>query len=121
MSRNGDISLLAAPGHGEVRVRYGQWWNNAGFRNVPPPGSFTTISQIDTRRQEAEVVTSFRMGSWNTLTLGYENRQEQGENRGTFRQALETQGGFFQDQLGFFDRLFVSGGVRYESNSAFGD
>ena len=104
----------------DVRVRYGQWWNNAGFRNLPPPGSFTTISQIDTRRQEAEVVTSFRMGSWNTLTLGYENRAEQGENRATFREAIETHSGFFEDQLAFFDRLFLSGGVRYESNSVFG-
>jgi vitamin B12 transporter len=104
----------------DVRVRYGQWWNNAGFRNLPPPGSFTTISQIDTRRQEAEVVTSFRIGSWNTLTLGYENRAEQGYNRATFREALETHSGFVEDQLAFWDRLFLSGGVRYESNSVFG-
>jgi vitamin B12 transporter len=104
----------------DVRVRYGQWWNNAGFRNLPPPGSFTTISQIDTRRQEAEVATSFRTGSWNTLTLGYENRAEQGNNRGTFREALETKGGFFEDQVSLFDRLFLSGGLRYESNDVFG-
>jgi vitamin B12 transporter len=105
----------------DVRLRYGQWWNESHFKNLPPPGSFRTISQIDTRRQEGEVLTTFRMGSWNTLTLGYENRAEQGYNRGTFRQATETHGGFFEDQLSFFDRLFVSGGLRYESNSAFGD
>jgi vitamin B12 transporter len=104
----------------DVRVRYGQWWNNAGFQNLPPPGSFTTISQIDTRRQEAEVVTSFRMGSWNTLTLGYENRAEQGRSRGDFSRALETQSGFFEDQVSLFDRLFLSGGLRYESNNVFG-
>lgn len=104
----------------DVRVRYGQWWNNAGFRNVPPPGTFTTISQIDTRRQEAEVITSFRMGSWNTLTLGYEHRAEQGRNRGEFSKALETNSGFFEDQISLFDRLFIGGGVRYEDNSAFG-
>ena len=104
----------------DVRVRYGQWWNNAGFRNLPPPGSFTTISQIDTRRQEAEVLTSFRMGSWNTLTLGYENRAEQGRSRGDFSKAIETQSGLFEDQVSLFDRLFLSGGLRYESNSVFG-
>ena len=104
----------------DVRVRYGQWWNNAGFQNLPPPGSFTTISQIDTRRQEAEVLTSFRMGSWNTLTLGYENRAEQGRNRDAFSKAIETQSGFFEDQVSLFDRLFLSGGLRYESNNVFG-
>jgi vitamin B12 transporter len=105
----------------DVRLRYAQWWNNAGFINVPPPGSFSTISQIDTRRQEAEVLTTFRMGAWNTLTLGYENRAEQGRNRHTFREALETNSAFFEDQVSLFDRLFLTGGVRHESNSAFGD
>jgi vitamin B12 transporter len=104
----------------DVRLRYGQWWNNAGFRNLPPPGSFTTISQTDTRRQEAEVLTTFRMGPWNTLTLGYENRAEQGQSRGNFRAALETHSGFFEDQVNLFDRLFLSGGIRYESSSVFG-
>jgi vitamin B12 transporter len=105
----------------DVRLRYGQWWNESHFRNLPPPGSFSTISQIDTRRQEAEILSTFRMGKWNALTLGYENRAEQGYNRGTFGKALETHSGFFEDQLSLFDRLFVTGGLRYESNSAFGD
>jgi vitamin B12 transporter len=61
------------------------------------------------------------MGAWNTLTLGYENRAEQGRNRHTFREALETNSAFFEDQVSLFDRLFLTGGVRHESNSAFGD
>ena len=104
-----------------VSARYGQWWNNSGFQNVPPPGSFTTISQIDTRRQEAEVLASARLASWNTLTLGYENRAEQGSNRGTFRKSLETNSGFAQDEIRIFDRFFVVGGLRYDDNNAYGN
>ena len=103
-----------------VSLRYGQWWNNAGFQNLPPPGDFTTISQINTRRQEAEFLSSFRLASWNTLTVGYENRAEQGVSRGEFRAALETHSGLVQDEIRILDRLFVTGGLRYESNNVFG-
>ena len=103
-----------------VSLRYSQWWNNAGFQNQPPPGSSFTNSQIDTRRQEAEVINSFRLGSWNTFTVGYENRAEQAYNRGSFSAAVATNSGFFEDEIRLFDRFFVNGGVRYEDNSSFG-
>jgi vitamin B12 transporter len=104
----------------DLSLRYSQWWNNTGFQNQPPPGTGFTNSQIDTRRQEAEFVSSFHVGSWNTLTVGYENRAEQARNRGSFGAAIETHSGFVQDEIRLFDRLFVTGGVRYEDNSAFG-
>jgi vitamin B12 transporter len=104
----------------DVSLRYGQWWNNAGFQNRPPPGTFTTISQIDTRRQEAEVLSSFRIGSWNVLTAGYENRIEHGVNRGLFSERLETHSGYLQDEVRILDRLFVTGGLRYDANDTFG-
>jgi vitamin B12 transporter len=104
----------------DVSLRYGQWWNNAGFQNRPPPGTFTTISQIDTRRQETEVLSSFRIGSWNVLTAGYENRAEQGVNRGAFSAALETNSGYLQDEVRILDRLFITGGLRYDANDTFG-
>ena len=104
----------------DLSLRYSQWWNNAGFQNLPPPGDFTTISQIDTRRQEAEIITSFRVGSWNTLTAGYENRAEQGRSRGDFSAALETQSGYLQDEVRILGRVFLTGGLRYDSSDAFG-
>ena len=104
----------------DVSLRYSQWWNNSGFQNQPPPGTSFTNSQIDTRRQEGEFISSFHLGAWNTLTAGYENRAEQAGNRGSFRAAIETHSGFLQDEIRLFNRLFVNGGVRYESNSAFG-
>lgn len=105
----------------DVRARWGQWWNNSGFQNAPPPGSSTTISQIDTRRQEAELVSSFAVGRWNTFTLGGEHRAEQGRNRGVFGKAITTVGVFAEDQVRLFDRLFGGGGLRWEDNDQFGD
>lgn len=105
----------------DVRARWGQWWNNSGFQNSPPPGSFTTISQINTRRQEAELINSFATGKWNTLTLGAEHRAEQGRNRGVFREEITTIGVFAEDQVRLFDRLFLGGGFRWEDNDQFGD
>jgi vitamin B12 transporter len=104
----------------DVSLRYSQWWNNTGFQNQPPPGTGFTNSQIDTRRQEGEFISSFHLGAWNTLTVGYENRAEQARNRGSFSAAIETNSGFVQDEIRLLNRLFVNGGVRYEDNSAFG-
>jgi vitamin B12 transporter len=104
----------------DVNLRYSQWWNSTAFQNQPPPGTTFTNSLIKTQRQEAEFISSFHIGAWNTLTVGYENRAEQAYNRGSFRAAVETHSGFVQDELRLFNRLFVTGGARYESNSAFG-
>lgn len=104
----------------DASARYSQWWNNAGFQNPPPPNASFTRSQIDNQRQEIELINSFKVTSWNTLTAGYENRGEQAQNHGVFHAAVETNAGYVQDEIRLFDRLFVSGGVRYESNSSFG-
>jgi vitamin B12 transporter len=105
----------------KTRFRYGQWWNNAGFQNPPPPGAFTTVSQIDTRRREFEWLNDFKTGPWNTLTVGAEHRNEAGYNRHTFRQEINVISGFAQDELRLFDRVILGGGLRYEDNDVFGD
>jgi vitamin B12 transporter len=102
------------------RLRYGQWWNNAGFQNPPPPGAFRTISQIDTRRREFEWLNTVKTGPWNTITAGAEHRNEAGRNRFTFRQEINVVSGFVQDELRIFDRVILGGGVRYEDNDVFG-
>jgi vitamin B12 transporter len=104
----------------DMRVRYGQWWNNAGFTNMPPPGTFTTVSQIDTTRREVEWTNHFYFGKWDTLTAGWEHRDEYGRNRFTFRKEISVESGFIQDELRLFDRVILGGGVRHESNDTFG-
>jgi vitamin B12 transporter len=105
----------------DVHLRYGQWFNRAGFQNPPPPGAFTTLSQIDTERREAELLNNFHIGRWNTLTLGAEHRDELGRNRGTFRKEIDVRSLFAQDELRLFDRVILGGGIRHEENDAFGE
>jgi len=110
----------------EVKARYGQWFNNSGFQNMPPPGFFTTISQIDTRRLEAELLNTFRIGNWDTLTIGAEYRSELGRNTTLgsfptkFSKELNTVSVFGHNEIRLFDRVFLGGGVRYEDNDTFG-
>ena len=104
----------------DVRVRHGQWWNNLGFQNPPPPFDFTTISQIDTRRREFEFLNTLQTGPWNTLTLGAEHSNEAGRNRFVFRQEINVVSGYAQDELRLFDRVILGGGVRYDDNDTFG-
>ncbi|MGH7277936.1 MAG: TonB-dependent receptor plug domain-containing protein [Candidatus Rokuibacteriota bacterium] len=111
----------------DTSVRYGQWANNSGFQDEPPPGTTTTDSQINTRRLEAELLNSFHVGRWDTLTVGLERRSEVGRNRTTgtfparFRREIDTTAVFVQNELRLFDRVFLGGGVRWEDNEEFGD
>ncbi|MGH2394741.1 MAG: TonB-dependent receptor, partial [Candidatus Limnocylindria bacterium] len=73
----------------EVRARYGVFWNWLTFRDPATPDDAAagnldllfgaTRSQIDTRRQEVEVVTAWHAGKWNTLTVGGEYQTESGK------------------------------------------
>ena len=80
---------------------------------MPPPGDFTTISKIDTSRIQADVLSTFTIPKWNTLSLGWEYRSESGTNNTTgsfpteFTDTLNTLAFFGQDELSIFDRLFL--------------
>ena len=105
----------------DTHLRYGQWFNRAGFQDPPPPGTFTTLTQINTERREAEWVNNFHAGKWNTLTLGAEHRDEVGRNRGTFREEINVKSLFAQDELRLFERVILGGGIRHEENDVFGE
>jgi vitamin B12 transporter len=111
-----------------LKARYGQWWNNQGFQNSPPPAfDGVTISQTDTRRVEGELTNSFDITKWDTLTVGGERRSEFGRDTtlGTFpsrfRQELNTTSLYGQDELRILDRVFLGGGVRWDDNDVFGE
>lgn len=106
----------------EARLRFGQFWNRLRFEDPFTPGvDFgSTVSRIDTRRREIELVNHFHAGSWNTLSVGLEHRTEWADNRGVFAEEVDIRSAFFQDEVRFFDRLFLSGGVRIEDNEVFG-
>lgn len=111
----------------DLTVRAGQWWNQLFFRDdPPPPPPLTTFpdtrlrSRIDTRRSELETVNAFHPARWTTLIVGAEYRAERGTSRGEFTETTDTVSVFLQDELRLFDRLFVTGGARWEDNNRFG-
>jgi vitamin B12 transporter len=122
----------------EVRARYGTFWNWLTFRDPATPADSAagnldelfgaTHSQIDTRRQEVEVITAWHAGKWNTLTVGGEYQTETGKIDSTsggfstqLDEHLNTTSWFIQDELRLFDRVILSGGRRWDDNSTFGD
>lgn len=107
----------------ESRARLSRYENSQGFQDPVDPGvtfDVPVFSQVDVERREAEWVNSFFVGKWSTSSVGLEHRREEGESRGTFRAATETASVFFEQQLRFFERWFVTGGFRVEDNSVFG-
>jgi vitamin B12 transporter len=107
----------------ESRARISRYENDQGFQDPVDPGfpfDFPTFAQINVERREAEWINSFHIGKWSTSTIGLEYRHEEGDNRHTFKSQTHTKSAFFEQQLRFFDRLFLTGGVRVDDNSAFG-
>ncbi len=107
----------------ETRGRLGRYENSAGFQDPVDPGvafDSPVFSQVNVERREAEWVNSFFIGKWSTSSVGLEHRREIGESRNTFRAVSETESVFFEQQLRFFERLFLTGGFRVEDNSVWG-
>jgi len=117
----------------EAKTRPVTWWestarisryeNSQGFQDPVDPGvdfDFPIFAQIDVVRREAEWLNSLHLGSWSTSTVGLGYRHEEGDNKGVFHTARHVPSIFFEQQLRFFDRLFITGGFRNEDDSVFG-
>jgi len=81
-------------------------------------------SKIDTQTDRIEWQHNFQIGDPILLNMGYQYRQNQGENRsstGFPEKTISSHSGFAQVQLNLWDRLFATGGFRQESNNKFGD
>ena len=113
----------------ESDLRLGRYTNaitNIDLRDMAdacpfgPPCEFPGRFKVE--RREAEWVNHFHAGKWSTSSFGLEYRREEGLSLGSspFEAHSETTSGFFQEQLRFFDRLFMSAGVRVEDNTIFG-
>jgi vitamin B12 transporter len=115
-------------------LRLGRYWNKQAFIDLPdpfgclpdafpfgPPCNFPGTFETD--RREVEWLNHFHIGTWSTSTFGIEYRHEKANVQGTssFGPISETVSGLFQQQFRFFDRLFMSAGVRVEDNNNFGD
>lgn len=134
-----ETSVMSLAGHTrpvtwwESDLRVGRYQNTTTFVDLPdmadecPLGALFGFScespgRFIVERREAEWINHFHIGKWSTSSFGIEYRWEEGRSLGAFPFAAHshTWAGFFQQQLRFFDRLFLSGGVRVEDNSVFG-
>jgi vitamin B12 transporter len=125
----------------DVRTRPVTWWegelrlsryeNNLAFIDPAdpfpcPPATFGPPcdfpGRFKVRRNEVEGLSHFHIGTWSTSTFGIEYRNEDANVQGTsaFSPRTETVSGFFQQTFRFFDRLFMSAGVRVDDNDVYG-
>ncbi len=86
-----------------------------------PDSPFEARSDIETERREVDWLHHLYLGALDTVTIGLEYRNEEGTNKGTFARSTDTFGAFAQNELRLFDRLFLTGGLRHDHNSVFGD
>lgn len=110
-------------------LRLSRYENNLGFQNPQDPGipclfaPCDIISQIDVERREAEWINHFYIGKWSTSSIGLDSRGEDGDVSGNspgFSKRTSTEAVFLEQQLRFFERIFLTGGFRVEDNSRFG-
>jgi vitamin B12 transporter len=115
----------------ESEFRLGRYWNKNAFIDPPdpfpcPPATFGPPCDFpgtfEVERREVEWLNHFHIGTWSTSTFGIEYRHETANVQGTsaFDPITETVSGLFQQQFRFFERLFMSAGVRVEDNTVFG-
>lgn len=85
------------------------------------PGAFGN-SDIRTKSNRIEWQSNFQIVKPVLLTVGYQFREQLGENKGTFSEKiLSSHAGFAQLQLNLLDRFFATGGFRQDSHNTFGD
>ena len=112
----------------ETELRLGRYANTLTFVDRPDPGfpcAFPPCefpSRLTVERREVEWLNHVHLDRWSTSSVGLEYRDESGDNQGgsPFHAESDTKSVFFQQQLRFFERLFMSAGFRVEDNSVFG-
>jgi vitamin B12 transporter len=92
------------------------------FTDRPDPvHPFGFTSDISSTRVEAEWYHFIKPVPWNTITVGAEYRNDVGEVKGSYKETIDSWALVLQDQLTLFDSLYLTGGIRYDGNSAFED
>ncbi len=89
-----------------------------GATGVP----FGSASTIVTKTNRIEWQHDFQFAEWIVVTAGYQFREQLGENSTSFtNRIVSSHAGFAQAQVNFLDRIFLTGGVRQNRFSSFGD
>jgi vitamin B12 transporter len=86
-----------------------------------PDSVFEPRSDVETDRREVDWLHRLHFGKVDTVTVGLEYRSEEGTIKGAFSETTDTWALFGQNELRLFERFFLTGGIRHDHNSAFGD
>jgi vitamin B12 transporter len=88
---------------------------------------FLFRSQVDTVANRIELQHNFQIGKPLLLSVGYQFRDQQGENRDLLtnnldipHKVLSSHAGFAQAQFNLWDRVFATAGVRQDEYNVFG-
>lgn len=84
-------------------------------------------SQIDTVANRVEWQHNVRVGDALLLTAGYQYREQRGENQDLLANKLDiasrmiaSHAGFAQAQVNLWERVFATGGIRYDDYNVYG-
>ena len=92
-----------------------------GTSGVP----FGDPNEIRVLANRVESQHDFRLNQYVTLTMGYQFREQTGENDGGCcpfsEKIVSSHAGFSQVQLSLVDRFFATAGVRHDGYNTFGD
>ncbi len=104
--------------------------NNNGTDPLHPAS--LTLSSFDSQSRKTDLQSTLRMGRAGTLTAGIEYEEEEGESKfhsesawGPFTSNFSNQkarntGYYAEESIGFFERLFLTVGVRSDNHNRFG-
>jgi vitamin B12 transporter len=91
--------------------------------SVDPPNAGTTEREsrfkLDTNVYTLDWQHDLALGEHDIFTLGYEFEHARSDNK-TFNKILRNHGWYFQNLLELWDRLYLTAGIRFEENQAFG-
>ena len=76
---------------------------------------------IDNQSQTVLTLLDFSLAEGATFTVGYSYEIREGVNRGNFEERRYVNAFFAQQQLALAENLFLTGGVRYDDDSDFGE
>jgi len=87
---------------------------------IDPDTSFNNFT-IDNQTQSVTTKVDFLMPWEGVVSVGHTYKKDIGENLGLFDEEREVNSFFTQKQFSYNDALFLTGGVRYDDDSEFGD
>ncbi len=89
-------------------------------KGVDPDTEFNNFS-IDNQTQTVTTKVDLLMPWEGVVTVGHSYENRKGETKGIFDESRDVNSLFLQKQFGWNDALFLTGGLRYDDDSAFGE